>query len=88
MRTIYFNIFPFRKQQYPPDSFVAQDNYVSFSSLKPVTKNGKEVRRAGGSEATKWPQPGSHEVALGGLRGQRPLRGLNLGATVLRIRGS
>jgi hypothetical protein len=32
-------------------------------------KNGKENRRAGGSETTKWSQPGSREAALRGLRG-------------------
>jgi hypothetical protein len=37
------------------------------------------ARRAGGSETTKWSQPGSREAALRGLRGQRPLCGLNLG---------
>ena len=42
-------------------------------------KNGKEIRRAGGSETTKWSQPGSREAALRGLRGQRPRCGLNLG---------
>ena len=35
----------------------------------PVMKNGKEIRRAGGSETTKWSQPGSREAALRGLRG-------------------
>jgi len=29
-------------------------------------KNGKEIRRAGGSETTKWSQPGSREAALRG----------------------
>ena len=32
-------------------------------------KNGKEIRRAGGSETTKWSQPGSRFAALRGLRG-------------------
>jgi hypothetical protein len=32
-------------------------------------KNGKEIRRAGGSKTTKWSQPGSREAALRGLRG-------------------
>ena len=37
------------------------------------------TRRTGGSETTKWSQPGSCEAALRGLRGQRPRCGLNLG---------
>ena len=32
-------------------------------------KNGKKIRRTGGSETTKWSQPGSRFAALRGLRG-------------------
>jgi len=59
-----------RHHHYPSDSFGFHDNYVSFSSLKPVTKNGKELdypkggRGFEGSETALRSQPGSHEVAV------------------------
>ena len=36
-------------------------------------KNGKENRRAGGSETTKWSQPGSREAALTPFRIQNSI---------------
>ena len=53
-------------QQYPPG---AHNIFKESPTNNDVTENGKEARRAGGSEATKWPQPGSHEVALRGSEG-------------------
>jgi hypothetical protein len=37
-------------QQYPTGFFAAQDIFNEFPTIKAVTENGKEVRRAGGSE--------------------------------------
>ena len=51
------------------DSFGTPENFSGIFSANFLTKNSEEIRRAGGSETTKWSQPGSREAALRGLRG-------------------
>jgi len=59
------------RQQYPPDSYGFQNIFKDFPTNNDVTENGKEVRRAGGSQTAKRSQPGNREAVLRGLRGNR-----------------